>query len=241
MLIRFALAAMLILLTFAPSAAVERILLKESAGIPANDYDGPCPLSTSTNGTAANYRWYNVCSGYIWLYSGLVNEGVGVLFGGAEQPEVRGGNSIKRAVTYFRNTSSYYAVIVALDADVEGDGCPDFTLATSWLSPGERWNCSQFDLEIPCDLGHVIIRTTPDYDSANLALPTDGPFSNVCDPNSAARSFFYGINWSVCTPWVGPDGSPDNFLYWLVVDSSEPCPPNATAGRSWGEIKGLYR
>ena len=69
---------------------------------------------------------------------------------------------------------------------------------------------------------------------------TDGPFSQECDPNSPARSFYYGINASACVPWCGPGGGADNFLYWLIVDVSEPC-VTATVNTSWGKIKALFR
>lgn len=247
MLLRLALATMLILLTSAPSAAVERVLLKESAGVPAIDYGGPCPLSASTNGIAANYRWYNVCAPYIWIYPNMIDEAVGVLFGGESQPEVRGGNTVKRAITYFRNTGLFYTTDVYLDVDSEGDGCPDYNLATELdLNPGLRWNCSDFNTTIPCDVEYLIIRAKPDdaIDGPYYGIPslaTDGPFSAECAPNSPTQSFYYGVDNSVCIPWVGPDGDPDNFLFWLVVDSGTPCPPNAAESRSWGAIKGLYR
>ena len=80
----------------------------------------PCILPNGTNGTAANYRWYNLCSGYIWIYSGWCpGEGVGVLFGGPSQPEVRGDNNVKRAITYFRNVGYGYHGEVDVFVDVD--------------------------------------------------------------------------------------------------------------------------
>lgn len=244
MWLRLVLASLLVLITTQSSTAVDRFRIKESAGIPANEFGGPCAISTNTNGTAANYRWYNLCSGYIWIYNNPVaGEGVGVLFGGPAQPEVTGGNLVKRAITYWRNVvvNDGYNVHVYLDADLEGDGCPDYNIASDlYLDPGLRWNCSDFNVTIPCDLDYLIVRTVIEEGEVPQ-FATDGPFTSECDPISPARSFYYGRNGSVCIPWIGRDGNADNFLYWLIVDSAEPCPPNANSSTSWGAIKGLYR
>jgi hypothetical protein len=67
---RVALALLLTVLTLRPAAAFEPILFKESAGADAN-LGTPCTLAGNTNGNSANLRWYNVCSGYIWIYCGF--------------------------------------------------------------------------------------------------------------------------------------------------------------------------
>ena len=205
----------------------------------------PCLLPSSTNGTAANYRWYNVCSGYIWIFNDwCAGEGVGVLFGGPSQPEVSGDNNVGRAITYYRNVVYSYnnEINVFIDVDNEGDGCPDYTIASDlFLSPALRWNCSEFNVDIPCGVEYLIVRTVHALTDLprNVSFATDGPYSANCDPNSAPRSFYYGLG-DVCQPWLGPNGNPDNFLYWLILDSSEPC-VNAVESTSWGRIKGLFR
>ncbi len=209
--------------------ALEASPLKERSG--PNLSQGPCALAVSTNGTAANYRWYNVCSGYIWIYSDLSDgESNGVLYGGPLLPAVNDANTVKRAITYWRNVAPGYAqtVDVILDADVEGDGCPDAVLASDLdLDPGLRWNCSEFNAPIPTGITHVIVRTVH-HGGAAAAWATDGPFTATCSPNSTPRSFYYGINGSACAPWVGPDGLADNFLGWLIVDGT-PGPPAPVA------------
>jgi hypothetical protein len=216
-------------------------LLKEGNG--PTRVGGPCILPGNTDGTAANYRWYNVCSGYIWIFSiGVAEEGAGVLFGGPSQPEVNGDNRVKRAITYWRNVVLGYnqTVDVYLDQDNEGDGCPDEGLASDLnLDPGLRWNCSEMNVEIPCGIEHVIVRGQHNGGAAPT-FATDGPFSQQCDPNSPARSFYYGINASACVPWCYPQGDANNFLYWLILDTSEPC-ITATVNTSWGKIKSLFR
>jgi len=227
-----------------PASAIERALIRESlepnrAQVPQT----PCALSANTNGTCANYRWYNVCSGYIWIYSLTYGEAVGVLFGGEEQPCVAPGNEVKRVITYYRNTGPSYGYVrwgVYLDRDNQGDGCPDGVLATTTQTdPGLRWNCWNVGLTLPDDVWHVIVRHVrrgSDFNRARLA--TDGPYAEGCDPNPPARSFYYGVNGAQCRPWVGPTGDYDNFIGWLVVDGEI---PNAAASTTWGSIKALYR
>ena len=202
----------------------------------------PCALNGNTNGTAANYRWYNVCSGYIWIYSDWNDdEGAGILFGGPEQPEVNGDNNIKRTITYFRNTIPNYAQTAdVFVSTAQADGCPDVLIASDLnLDPGLRWNCSQFNVPIPCGTNWIVVRMQH-HGGAAPTFATDGPFTATCDPNSPNRSFYYGVNASACVPWTGPGDVYDNFLGWLILDASENC-PNASASASWGHVKGLYR
>ena len=217
-------------------------LIKEAT--PKGAVGTPCPLNGNTNGTAANYRWYNVCSGYIWIYRDFVDgEGVGVLYGGPEQPQVNGDNNIKRTITYYRNVvPAYNQTVDVFVSTAEADGCPDMVLASDLnIDPGLRWNCSQFNVSIPCGTNWIVVQTQSDGgDGGGPNFATDGPFTATCDPNSPNRSFYYGVNGSACIPWTGPDGDYDNFLGWLILDASENC-PNSSASASWGQVKGLYR
>ncbi|MFN0150675.1 MAG: hypothetical protein ACKVU1_08190 [bacterium] len=237
-----AVAALLALCTAVGAFALEPYAIRENVNAPGGA-GGPCALSASTNGTAANYRWYNVCSGYIWIFSALSQgEGFGVRFGGASQPAVNGDNDVKRGITYWRNVVANYGqtVDIYLDADSNGDGCPEANLASDLnLDPGLRWNCSDFGVSIPCGDTNVVLRGVHDGGAAPT-IASDGPFTATCDPNAPNQSFYYGINGSACLSWVGPDGTFDNFLFWLVLDTSAPC-VNATESKSWGEVKGLYR
>lgn len=222
-----------------PACAIEATAIKESAG--ATLIGTPCALPASTDGTAANYRWYNLCSGYIWIFgAGSMGERFGVLFGGPEQPKVNVTNIVKRAITYWRNIVVGYSqtVDIFVEPDFDGDGCPD----ANWLSdlrldPGLRWNCSEFDTPIPSGVTHLVVGFTLDGGAAPT-FATDGPFSRECDPPSPPRSYYYGLNGSACRAWIGPDGTDDNFLHWLVLDRGV---PNATEQNSWGAIKRLFR
>jgi hypothetical protein len=210
-------------------------------------------LASNRNGNCGNYRWYNICSGYIWLWPMEPNESMGILFGGPEQPCVAPGNVVKRAITYFRNAApGYTGVSVFLDRDNEGDGCPDGVLATDLdFDPGLRWNCSNFNTPVPAGVSHLIVRQSltpchvgcdcgwhPNCPPIPETFPTDGPFSQACDPIGIARTFYYGVNMSACVPWPGtPSGRHDNLLTWLIVDGV----PTSVETTTWGTIKGLYR
>jgi hypothetical protein len=187
----------------------------------------PCPLQGNTNGSAANLRWYNVCSGYIWIFVGLAQgDAVGVRFGGPEQPAVNATNIVKRTITYFRNViPSYDATVdVHVDVDANSDGCPDSPyLSDLDIDPGLRWNCSEFNAPIPVGAASLIVRTQ--LDSADgPSFATDGPYADACEPFGASRSFYYPANSSDCIAWDGPTARSDNFLYWLIVDG-DPAPP----------------
>jgi len=201
------------------ASALEVFPLKESDGVA--EIGGACPLASNTNGTAANLRWYNVCSGYVWIFSDwAAGEGVGVLFGGPWQPSVRPDNHVRRVITYFRNVMANYqqTVDIFLDVDNQGDGCPDITLASDLgLDPGLRWNCSDFNAWIPWNVNYLIVRqvhgggTTPSF-------ATDGRKASDCSPTGPAQSFYYGVGGAACLPWDGPTARNDNFLTWLIVD-----------------------
>ncbi|MFN0152536.1 MAG: hypothetical protein ACKVU1_17680 [bacterium] len=223
----------------APRAfALEAFAIRESAGVAFSG--APCALATSTDGTAANYRWYNVCSGYIWIFTSWCDQSAGVLFGGPEQPEVNDQNVVKRAITYWRNVVTNYGqtVDIFLEPDFEGDGCPDARwLSDRGLDPGLRWNCSEFDAPVLSGVDYLIVRFD-DVCGAAPTVATDGPFSEACNPNPIGRSYYYGSDLSECIPWIGPSGRSDNFLFWLILDRPA---PNAVEPSTWGAIKGLFR
>jgi hypothetical protein len=246
MRLRIVLATLLVLLALRPAAAFEPVLMKESFGAGAN-LGQSCPLSGNTNGTAANYRWFNLCSGYIWLFHRWnYGEAAGVRFGGEENPAIVPGNTVKRAITYFRDIVFGYGnlcqggnVEVALDADSDSDGCPDQLLATTGcFDPELRWNCIEFNVVIPPNTASLIVRQIKRGTMWEPAFVTDGPYSAECDPVGVPRTFYYGINGSACVPWTGPTGRNDNLLTWIIIDGEL---PNAASPASWGKVKSLFK
>jgi len=174
----------------ATAFALEPYAIKESAGAPGGATP-PCPLAANLNGTCANLTYHNQCSPYIWIFTGIpAGDGFGTRFDGACASAP---NTVKRAITYFRGTVPNYSqtVDVYLDRDTNNDGCPDGVIASDLnLDPGERWNCSNFNVCIPTGAGSLIVRSTLDGGTAPL-WSTDGPYTSVCDPVGVARSFYY--------------------------------------------------
>jgi hypothetical protein len=227
-----------------PALAIDHFLIKESQGDNPAGAPVPCPLTASRNGNCNNYRWYNVCSGYIWIFSPIPQgDGFGTRFSLHDgQVCVTGGNVVKRTITYFRNVVPNYnqTVDVFLQTD-DGDGCkdPGSDLAADLnMDPGLRWNCSNFGVTIPSGTKNLIVKSTHDGGSSPT-WATDGPFTAVCDPNGNDHSYYYNAATGACLPWrlLSPTGRGDNFLTWLIIDGT----PNAAEPTTWGNIKGLYR
>jgi len=236
----FVLAWFAILVWVQPTAAFEAFRMKESDPADGSAAGAPCALTPNLTGDCANLRYYNVCSGYIWIYSlGQLDEGWGVRF---DDACVTAGNSIDRAITYWRNVIPNYSqtVDVHVDVDVENDGCPDYVLASDLdLDPGLRWNCSDFGpLCIPGDAQAIIVRALMNGGAAPSGPITDGPFNQECEPLGSPHSYYYGIGGSGCMPWPERNGRQDNLLYWLIVDSG--C-LTSTEPTSWGKLKSLYQ
>ncbi len=231
-----------------PAFALEAFMIRESDGTAPQGAPAPCPLTANRNGscsgTNVNYKWYNACANYIWIFNGWVaGEGVGVRFGGpgSNQPCVAQGNLVKRGIYYFRNIVANYGLTVDcyLDADCNNDGCPEGTLGYQLnVDPGLRWNCINYGRCIPCN--GVILRQVHDGGVAPT-FATDGPFKAGCDPfHPPTHSYYYGVNGSTCVPWVGvPATDPDDFFTWIVVNTDF-C-GHATQKSSWGAVKGLFR
>lgn len=191
------------------------------------------------DGTCANYRWFNMCSGYIWIWETDPGEGSAVQFGGPEQPCVREGSTVKRAITYFFYPLPNYSQTVDITIDLDdGDGCPDATLAADLdVDPAFRWNCSEFSAVLPAGTNYVLVRAINDglypYHATDIWREYFG-----CSPEGISHSFGYYTWAPPCVRWSDLVGARENFRYWLILDEAA---PNSTQNMSWGAIKGLYR
>jgi hypothetical protein len=236
-----AIAGLLALCVVSGALALEPTAIRESLNNEPGGAGFPCPLTPNTNGTAANLKWYNLCAGYIWIYTAwTAGEGIGTHFDNAE---VNDGNDVKRTITYFRNVVPSYnqTVDIYVDLDNNNDGCIDGPfLSDPDLDPGLRWNCSEFNADIPCGTSGLIVRTEHDGGAAP-SIATDGARQERCPlPNPPPHTWYYGVGGSSCLALVGPDGTYDNWVAWLILDDEDPC-INATESKSWGNIKGLYK
>jgi hypothetical protein len=253
------------ILVVAPSAfalQMQKTAIKESVGDNPGGAPTPCPLGANLNGTCANLRYYNVCTGYIWIYTFTPSQEyihVGLRYDG---PCIHPGNTVKRAITYWRNVVPNYfqTVDVYLDNDANNDGCPDNPLApfaSETIDPGLRWNCSNFGTLLPASVtGSLVVRARLNGPTApHLASDLLGPFHGFdCGNGTPGRSFVYGTGNPVYPPpgncadlffqggdWDSATGRfrYNNFHYYLVVDGLPG--PNATENTSWGKVKGLFQ
>lgn len=223
------------------AAAIEPpILLKEAAGTSVPGAPIPCSLPSALTGTCANLHYYNVCSGYVWMYGWGSYEFAGTQF---RDPCIAPGNRVNSVITYYRNLCPGYSQTfdVYLDVDTDSDGCPDYNLAVdARLDPAMRWNCSPLSNPcIPLDAQALIIRLGRSEGTSCGSLVTDGAYSSQCDPVGTLHSFYYGVGGQDCIPWRGPGGRFDNFLFWLTIDNG--CPPTGTEPVSWGSVKRLFQ
>src|SRR5262245_14004704 len=223
-----------------PALAVEATRLKETKGTPPGGAPVPCVASANINGTCGNYRWYNFCSGYIWIFTAWApGDEVGTSFKASEgMPCIAPNNIVKRAINYFRNTVPNYnqMVDVLLARDANSDGCPDGADIASNLNldPALRWNCSNFGATIPAGVTSVVV-TQRHHGGTGPTFSTDGAFAALC-PLPVPHSYYYGIGRTQCLGWVGPLQTYDNWPIWLVIDNGVTSTENTT----WGQIKGLY-
>lgn len=238
-----------------PALALDAVLMKESQGDAPAGGPLPCVATTNINGNCANYRWYNFCSGYIWVYSGAAvpwqnGDEVGESFKKSDGlPCINGGaTSVKRTIVYVRNTVPNYSqfIDVLLNDDSDNDGCAEngepILASHIALDPAERWNCSNFGAPIPVGTTSLIV-SMRHYGGTGPHFATDGaqgggPGHLTQCPLPVPHSFYYGVGRSVCLGWVGPLNTYDNWPIWLVIDGS---PQTATENTSWGKIKGLYQ
>lgn len=213
----------------------EAVAVREADGPNPPGAPIPCGLRPNLNGTCGNYHWYNVCSGYVWIYSGWeAGEAVGVRFGAPGDSCVGGyrclGN-VKRAIVYCRNVVPAYqqTIDVYLDRDANEDGCAEGIMMSALnVDPGLRWNCIDFGWGLVDYRQGVVVRQVH-HGGYAPSFATDGPYSQTCDPIGVQRSFYYGVSGSACQPWQGPTGRHDNFLTWIVVDWYFPDEPRRYA------------
>src|SRR5262245_23265149 len=239
-MIRFIACALILALLCGPAFAIQPSLVKEAVGDNPGGAPLPCPAAGLLDGSCASYSWFNICSGYIWVYSRwATGEEVGTVFGGPENPCVQPGSKVTRAITYYRNVVPAYnqTVDVLLHA-ANSDGCPDSLLASDLgIDPALRWNCSNFNAVLPSGTTYIVVRQVH-HGGRFPSFATDKNDTTGCAPAGGVRSLYYGVNGSACLGWLGPTGNPDNFLTWIVVDSAAVV---ATGVTTWGAVKGLYR
>ena len=228
----------------APFLALAAVLATATSG-PALEktarvFDGE-DLGDWNASTTCSVGYYNICTGWIWIWSGFADgEVLGTIYEGCC------GSCGALTGTYlyywtgapagrgFTGTHAIYAV--------DPDDCPVGAALSSqpWM-PSSGWNLTLWS-GVPVPSRFLIMATIQDDlgFATSVALPSDGPSAcGVCYPTTrTTNSYLFGHEDSPLCP-----GSPlhDGHCYveWLgnalmsCVDSIEE--------KSWGAIKNLYR
>jgi hypothetical protein len=205
--------------------------------------------------TSCQVAYYNLCNGWIWVWSGWdAGDTFGVWFSGC-CPGGFGTRSLLDTFLFFQQEApSGYGFTGTLDVwNADGQGCPVAPpLRSTPFLPTSNWNQVSFagspvdvsagDFVITVTTGNYTIGNPSGIASDHPAAGSTGPAAcGLCYPTTrATRSFYYG---SSSGPFLCP-GSPlfDNVCNAeLLWDVDIRCSTTAVDGRSWGQIKKLYR
>jgi hypothetical protein len=225
--------------------ATSNALQKKSVRLPddSNEWRG--------GSTACSIRYYNTCTGWVWVWSGFAPEDrVGVNVQTCCPPGTATG-VVSAEIFVATSAPSGYGFTGTIDLwAADENGCPTGpSLASQPMLPTELWSVPDFSSSpVPVPDNFVITYTFgpgPLADPTGLgtdhpaAGPTGPAACGTCFPNSRTiHSFSYGnASTPACPGSVFNDGICDAELMWeinLVCTTS-------VEQNSWGQIKGLYR
>jgi hypothetical protein len=204
--------------------------------------------------TSCQVAYYNLCTGWIWVWSGWDPE---ERFGVSFAPCCPGGfgqHELTRAFLFFQQgPPAGYGFTGTLDVWLaDGQGCPSGgALRTSPFLPTSSWNEVDFtgnpvnvfggDFVVTYTTGNPMVGDPTAAVTDHPAAGATGPAAcGLCYPTTrTARSFYYGsASAPLCPGSPFTDLSCDAELLW---DVEVLCTTTAVEGRSWGRIKELYR
>ena len=199
----------------------------------------------SAGGASASISYYNICTGWIWVWSGW-EDGDRL---GLQVDSFGFGCYLLSHFTYFVSAapSGYGFTGTAGVHTADSNDCPVGTLATQPFLPITGWNLLTWNVPTP---GSFVL--TYDFASAQglpnpAAIATEHPAAGPTGPaacgtcyptNRTNHSFYFGTGASpLCPGSPLNDGLCDAQFLW-DVQMACPFPVDET---SWGQIKGLYR
>lgn len=239
------LATLIALLCFASTSAA---LEKTTARISDEHPDDWSRASTS-----CQVVYYNICTGWIWVWSSWTAEDrLGTWFSSC-CPGGFGNHQLIDTFVYFpQGSPSGYGFTGTMDVfTADAQGCPTGApLESSPFLPTSGWNSVSWAAN-PVDVSagdFVVALTTGNTTIGNpmqiatdhpTAGPTGPPACGTCFPTTrTARSFYYGTPSSpICPGSSLSDGLCDAAFLWDVDVSCA----TAVETQSWGKIKDLYR
>ena len=202
--------------------------------------------------TSCSIRYYNTCTGWVWVWSGWAPEDrVGVNFETCCPPG-QGVDLTSTDVFWATGAPSGYGFTGTIDLwAADANGCPTGpSLGSQPMLPTSPWATADFS-STPVGLPDSFVITytfgpgpLPDPSAIGSDHPAAGPTGpaacTTCYPNTRTiHSFVYGtVTTPMCPGSLLNDGLCDAELMW---EANVNCITTSVDATSWGQIKGLYR
>jgi hypothetical protein len=223
-----------------PSAALEK-RAKRISDDRGDDWRG---------GSTCVARYYNICTGWVWVWSGFQDDvQYGVNFNSC-CPSGQGSLLTRTDIFWGTGAPGGYGFTGTIDVfAADGNGCPSGApLGSQAHLPVSPWSSIDFS-GAPVSLpdSYVITYTNPVWDQNPTAIGSDHPAAGPTGPQSCGtcfqsdrtiHSFVYGTAASpTCPGSTFFDGFCNAELMWEAFTNCV----SSVETSSWGQIKGLYR
>ena len=210
-------------------------------------------------GCTSRVSYYNLCTGWIWTWSGWEAQEQAAVFFQTEQcsDEYALHESWHFAETGAPAAYGYTGTMKL--TTVDSNRCPAVTLASRPFLPSVGWTRVDWqEFPPPGSNGFLLVWTNGPVGGSPVSWATDHPSAGPTGPPACGncypvtrgtRSFRLGTSSSpLCPGTVFPDEGCNAELVWEIVGnftafSGPPVstPPPQIATSSWGAIKSLYR
>jgi hypothetical protein len=198
-----------------------------------------------SSGTTCSIRYYNTCTGWVWVWSGWgPNDVIGMCFDNCCVP---GGGVLASSWTYVWTAapSGYGFTGTIAVSTANGNCCPASELASQTFLPISGWNQYVWNTAVG---NSFVVSVTHGATSGNpLAYASDHPAAGptgpaacgACFPTTRTNhSYYYGTSGSPLCPGSSlNDGVCGAQWLW---DASVSCTVSVEES-SFGQIKNLYR
>jgi hypothetical protein len=214
-------------------------LALEKTAVRAIDERGDWNAGTSS----CSVHYYNICTGYIWVWSGwAINSVLGTVYDTCCPP---GDTSYLTGSYFYYRTAAFpgygftgYATIETVNAQ----DCPTGALAGPiGFYPIAGWNFFAWGVNVPSRFAQVHVIGSSAGWPPNLSVASDGPFAcGVCYPTTrTTNSYTWGLTTSPSCPGIALNDGACN-VEWLSAVTLT-CESVSVEDESWGSIKNLYR